>query len=153
MTTEHRGLPHARGAGLCTAGMPMHVLKSAEVDRRHDGAVIFLDLDAGAGSAPDGHALLWHAPRPASLPEAWRDVWPDYESFLAYCLPQDRAMSTDLARGHVARQEIHLGIPLDACVPLNGTVQSKAAQAVVADDAPFAAPGGFYVPSVTFRFH
>jgi hypothetical protein len=71
-----------------------------------------------------------------------------YRDFLAYCVPQDRAMASQPWQGTVSRQEIDLGIPLDACEPLEGEVRSKAAAAVARDAAPLC----FRVASVRFLF-
>jgi hypothetical protein len=51
-------------------------------------------------------------------------------------------------QGTVSRQEIDLGIPLDACEPLDGEVRSKAAAAIAGDAAPLC----FRVASVRFLF-
>jgi hypothetical protein len=67
---------------------------------------------------------------------------------LAYCVPQDRAMSSQPWHARITRQEIHLGIPLAACEPLAGTVVSQAAQAFVGNATPFC----FRVAQVAFRF-
>jgi hypothetical protein len=63
-------------------------------------------------------------------------------------VPQDRALSAQPWYGRVTRQEIALGIPLEVCEPLTGTVTSKAAQTIVQD----AACVCFRVPGVFFRF-
>jgi hypothetical protein len=67
---------------------------------------------------------------------------------LAYVVPQDRALSTEPAEGRWTRQEIHRGIPLDACEPLEGSVRSTAASAIAGDAEPFC----FRVARVEFRF-
>jgi hypothetical protein len=58
-------------------------------------------------------------------------------------------MSSQPLRRRVSRQEIDLGIPIDACEPLDGSVVSRAARAIVGDDAE---PLCFRVPSVSFEF-
>jgi hypothetical protein len=136
----------ALGARLFSEGMPMHVLHDASVQRADDGTVR-VRLDPGAGSAPDAEATF----RPCAEPRldgAWRECWPDFRAFLAYCVPQDRAMSSQPLRERISRQEIHLGIPLDACEPLEGEVHSRAAEAIVGDAKPVA----FRVDAVQFRF-
>ena len=136
----------ALAARLLSEGMPMHVLHRGAITREADGA-LHVVLDPGEGSAPDAVMNL----RPGKTPEltgAWRECWADYRSFLAYCVPQDRALSSQPLRRRVSRQEIQLGIPLDACEPLEGTVVSRAASAIAADAQPLC----FRVPAVSFRF-
>jgi hypothetical protein len=156
--TGHRGVTFltnaithtgaALGARLLTEGMPMHVLHRGEVRRDDVDGALHVTLDPGAGTAPD--AVLHLAPV-ASVPAltgAWAACWGSYREFLAYCVPQDRAMSSQPLRRRVSRQEIDLGIPLEACTPLDGTVTSCAARAIVGDAQPLC----FHVPSVTFTF-
>jgi hypothetical protein len=137
---------HALGARLMSEGMPMHVLEKAFVQRDPDGTV-HLSIDPGAGSGPDAEATL----RPASegaLPAPWSACFASFQDFLAYCVPQDRAMSTQPWWPRVTRQEIDLGIPLSACERLEGEVVSRAAAAIVGDARPLC----FRVPSVSFLF-
>lgn len=136
----------ALGARMLTEGMPMHVLAAASVTRAEDGTMRVL-LRPGGGSAPDCEATLAPAETP-TFEGAWKACFPGFRDFLAYCVPQDRAMSTQPSAGTVTRQEIDLGIPLDACEPLAGEVQSRAAAKIVGD----ARPVCFRVPSVFFRF-
>ena len=124
----------------------MHVLRSGSVTRTEDGEMR-VALDPGEGSAPDASITL----RPADAPELtgpWREFWEDYRAFLAYCVPQDRAMSSQPLRQRVSRQEIHLGIPVEACEPLGGEVVSRAASVIAGDQAPLC----FRVAKVHFRF-
>jgi hypothetical protein len=136
----------AIAARMLTEGMPMHVLRNGSVSRADNGA-LKVTLEPGSGSAPDAELALEPAREPA-LTGAWAECWPTFRDFLAYCVPQDRAMSSQPLRGRISRQEIDLGIPLDACVPLTGTVTSKAAAAIAGDAEPIC----FYVPSVKFEF-
>lgn len=136
----------ALGARMLTEGMPMHVLRSGEVRRDADGT-LHVSLDPGTGSAPDADATLAPASEPA-LEGPWKACFAGFRDFLAYCVPQDRAMSTQPSAGTVTRQEIDLGIPLDACEPLTGTVRSRAARAIAGD----AEPVCFRVPKVSFLF-
>lgn len=138
--------PHALGARLLSEGMPMHRLARGEVARTHDGAMV-LQLDPGAGSAPDAEATLrpvgsW----PASGP--WSVAFADYRSMLGYCVPQDRALSAQPWRSRITRQEIELGIPLEVCEALEGGVESATARCIVGDAQPFC----FRVPAVRFQF-
>jgi hypothetical protein len=133
-------------ARLLSEAMPMHVFARAALDRDGEGRVT-LRLDPGKGSAPDAEASL----APCAAPPfegAWRECFGSFREFLAYCVPQDRAMSTQPWVPRVTRQEIHLGIPLDACEPLAGSVASRAAHALAGD----AQPVCFRVPGVRFRF-
>ncbi|MBK8258236.1 MAG: DUF2071 domain-containing protein [Polyangiaceae bacterium] len=136
----------AVGARMLTEGMPMHVLARGEVKRDHNGHM-HLTLDPGNGTGPKAEAHLQPAP---SL--AWEDVWkecfPSFQAFLEYCVPQDRAFSTQLAANTITRQEIHLGIPLSICEPMTGEVNSPSAAAIVGT----AQPVCFRVPNVNFVF-
>jgi hypothetical protein len=142
----------ALGARLLSEGMPMHVLHRASLTR--DGDAMHLTLDPGTGSAPDVDATL----RPASPRDGvyrdgdwsgpWAECFADRRAFLEYCLPQDRAMDAQPWRGRVSRQEIHLGIPAERCIPLTGSVRSEAARRIVGDAEPLC----FLVPDVAFRF-
>jgi hypothetical protein len=137
---------HALGARLMSEGMPMHVLEKAFVQRDPDGTV-HLSIDPGSGSGPDGEATL----RPSDkreLPAPWSECFEGFQDFLAYCVPQDRAMSTQPWWPRVTRQEIDLGIPLSVCERLEGEVTSRAAAAIVGDARPLC----FRVPSVSFLF-
>jgi len=136
----------ALGARLLAEGMPMHVLGDAEV-RRDEKGVIQLRLDPGSGSAPDAKATLSPDKEPP-LDGAWKECFTSFREFLAYCVPQDRALSTQPWANEVTRHEIQLGIPLDHCEPLEGVVESKAAAAIAGDARPIC----FRVPSVAFRF-
>jgi len=154
--TGHRGIyfitnaltstPQALVARLVTEGMPMHVLATAELARDVDA--IRVRLDPGRGSAPDAELDL-RVTEPPVLEGAWAECFGDWHGFLAYCVPQDRALSSQPVRRRVSRQEIDLGIPLATCVPLAGAVRSRAATAIAGADARALC---FYVPSVTFRF-
>ena len=137
----------ALGARLLTEGMPMHVLHAARLERDQDGAIRLL-LDPGTGSAPDANLSLRPLPGTPALPASWQIAWRNYREFLAYCVPQDRALATQPLRRRTTRQEIELGIPLDACEPLEGSVTSAAARAFVGDAVPLC----FRVPALTFRF-
>lgn len=132
-------------ARLTTEGMPMHVLARSELLHRDDR--LTLTLDPGGGSAPDAEVELARASEPV-LTGAWAACWPDYRAFLAYCVPQDRALSSQPLKRRISRHEIDLGIPLDACVPYAGAVRSRAAKAIAGDAEPLC----FHVPSVAFTF-
>lgn len=153
--TGHRGIyfvtnavantAYALIARLTTEGMPMHVLARAALTR--DGDRLALVLDPGGGSAPDAELELARTSEPV-LDGAWRECFGDWRGFLAYCVPQDRAMSTQPLKQRISRHEIELGIPLERCVPYAGTVRSRAAGAIAGDAAPLC----FHVPEVAFTF-
>lgn len=136
----------ALGARLISEGMPMHVLSRARIEREGSGRMHVV-LDPGRGSAPDAELTL----APCATPKtsaAFDACWPTFRAFLAYAVPQNRAMSSQPRKHRVSRQEIHIPIALDACEPLEGTVVSRAA-AEIAGDAPAIC---FRVPAVAFRF-
>jgi hypothetical protein len=133
-------------ARLMSEGIPMHCLRQGEVHA--DGAGAFrVSLDPGAGSGPDLAMDLRGVASPALAPP-WSDCFESFAAMLAYCVPQDRAMSSQPWYGRITRQEIELGIPLEACEPLDGECASRAAQALVGDARPLC----FRVPRVTLRF-
>jgi hypothetical protein len=136
---------YALGARLLCEGMPMHVPRLAEVATTADG-VIAVRLDPGGGSAPDLEARLRPSPPPTDGP--WRTGFATWRDFLAYVVPQDRALSTQPWRGRLTAQEIELGIPLGVCQPLGGEVRSSRARELVGEAEPIA----FLVPRVTFLF-
>jgi hypothetical protein len=154
--TQHRGIyfvtnaisstPLALAARMMSEGMPMHVVRAEH--RRGDGGELIVRLDPGAGTGPDADLAL----RPADAPPAWTGAWaacfPSWRDFLAYCVPQDRALASQPHKRRVSRQEIDLGIALDACTPLAGTVSSRAARAIAGD----AEPVCFHVAAVRFEF-
>jgi hypothetical protein len=140
----------ALAARLTTEGMPMHVLARGTVTHAESGAVR-ISLDPGTGSAPDADVSVAPVGADASPPPfegAWSECFADFRAFLEYCVPQDRAMSSQPLKNRVSRQEIDLGIPIDACVRVSGTVASRAARALAGDATPIC----FYVPSVRFTF-
>src|SRR5204863_114263 len=83
-----------------------------------------LDLDPGAGSAPDARAEL--RPAKGELPREWRSCWESYGDFLLDAVPKDRALSAQPWYGRLTSQEIHLGIQPADCEPLEGEVRSPA---------------------------
>jgi hypothetical protein len=137
---------NALAARHLSEGVPMHVPKSAEVTRQPDGSFRLL-IDPGTGSAPDVDAELKPSPVPDLAPP-WGDCFANFPEFLAYCVPQDRAMSSQPWYRRVTRQEIRLDIPLDQCEPLAGAVRSKAAERIVGDAKPLC----FRVARVNFRY-
>jgi hypothetical protein len=142
-------LIHAFGARLLAEGMPMHLLARASVTRSGDGeGALNVTLDPGAGSAPDAELALRRRDGAPDLAGAWAECWPDFRAFLAYCVPQDRALSSQPLDGRVTRQEIELGIPLEVCAPVVGTVRSRAAARIAGDAEPLC----FHVANVAFHF-
>ena len=148
-TTAITSTTHALTARLLSEGVPMHVPARGELQRRMDGTIHIL-LDPGKGTAPDVRAALkpTEGTRYPTLEPPWSECFANYLDFLSYCVPQDRALSCQSWYRRVTRQEIVLGIPLTDCIPLQGTVESRAAFAVVGD----AQPVCFCVPRVQFRF-
>lgn len=136
----------ALGARLFAEGMPMHVLHASGINADKDGKVT-LYLDNGKGSAPDAQAILQcQDERPEK--GQWSLCFASYEEMLAYCVPQDRAFSSQPWYSRLTQQEIKLDIPLDACKSLEGIVYSRAALKFVGDATPFC----FFVANVSFRF-
>jgi hypothetical protein len=123
---------HALGGRLMSQA-PMHLLAPAstrvEVTRDAGGAVHVV-VDPGDGSGPDATLELTPA-RALRLDAPWDACFPDARAMLAYCVPQDRAMTTEPWRRCTTRSEIVLSIALDACEPLEGTVRSRTAEAIV----------------------
>ncbi len=146
LTNAIAATPHALAARLLSEGMPMHVPASAFVRAEADGSFRVV-MVAGAGSAPDIDADL--RPGRPELSGAWAECFASYQDFLACCVPQDRAFSAQPWYGRLTRQEIHLGIPLQVCEPLQGEVRSRAARAIVGDVEALC----FRVAVVAFRFN
>jgi hypothetical protein len=146
VTNAIASTPHALAARLLSEGMPMHVFRRATVQVGNDRTCRIL-LDPGAGSAPDLEAVL--RPSDAVLPGSpWSECFESYTAFLAYCVPQDRAFSSQPWYRRITRQEISLRIPLESCEPMAGEVHSHVAAAYVGD----AAPLSFRVGKVAFCF-
>ncbi|MEO8706202.1 MAG: DUF2071 domain-containing protein [Kofleriaceae bacterium] len=137
--------PHALVARLTAEGMPMHVLARGTLTR--EAGALRIALEPGTGSAPDA-VLELRPSEPPAWTGAWAECFASYRAFLEYCVPQDRALSSQPLRGRISRHEIDLGIPVDACAPLAGTVTSAAARAIAGDAEPLC----FHVPSVRFTF-
>jgi hypothetical protein len=137
---------HALAARLLSEGMPMHVLERAGVHLLADGSFRVF-LEPGKGSGPDAEAVLRPALKP-QLPAPWNACFDNYRAMLAYCVPQDRAFSTQPWYDRVTRQEIQLGIPLEACEPLTGEVHVRMAAAFLGDAQPLC----FRVARVAFHF-
>jgi len=125
---------HALGGRLMSAA-PMHLLARGEVTRDAADGRVRVVLEPDGGSAPDAELDLRPAPA-FELPAPWRECFEDARDMLAYCVPQDRAMATEPWRRCTTRDEIQLGIPLDACEPLAGSVRSRAAETLVGDAVP-----------------
>lgn len=146
LTTATTGLLVALGARFLSEGLPMHVPRAADL-RREPGGEWLVTVEPGGGSAPDLTARLHPcAERPTTGP--WASAFASYEEMLAYCVPQDRALSAQPWHAWVTHQEIQLDIPLSACQPLAGDVSSQVIRALVGDAEPFS----FLVPGVFFRF-
>lgn len=137
---------HALAARLLSEGMPLHALRRAAVEVGDDRSCRIL-LDPGEGSGPDLEGVL--RPGDAQLPgPPWSECFDSYAGLLAYCVPQDRAFSSQPWYGRITRQEITLAIPLESCEPLAGEVRSHVATAYVGDAIPLC----FRVGRVAFCF-
>jgi hypothetical protein len=145
VSTAITALPNALAARFLSEGVPMHVPLRADLQCGPDGSST-LQIDPGSGSAPDANVRL--APGEPAMTGPWTECFADFRDFLAYCVPQDRAMSSQPWYDRVTRQEIRLDIPIEACEPLVGTVESRAAREIVGD----ARPVCFRVPAVKFRY-
>jgi hypothetical protein len=146
VTTALSSTLYALLARFLSEGLPMHVLQAAQLTALPDGS-FQLQLDPGSGSAPD-LALHLHPASQPQLAPPWSDCFDSYHAMLAYCVPQDRAISSQPWYRRVTRQEIQLGIPLESCRPLAGIVESKTAQTLIG----VAQPLCFHVAQVAFRF-
>ncbi|HLJ54215.1 MAG TPA: hypothetical protein VKT77_04195 [Chthonomonadaceae bacterium] len=134
------------GGRLILEAMPMHWLARGGVTRSVDGC-FRLVLDPGAGNGPDAEARLCPTSDRA-LPAPWSECFADYDAFLEYCVPQNRAMGSQPWLGRISRQEIRLDIPLSDCSPLAGTVASRAASEIAGSAEPLC----FHVANVAFKF-
>jgi hypothetical protein len=142
--------PPALGARLFTEGMPMHVFEHSEITRDAAGGIRF-SFTAGQGTAPVASGDLIPAEAP-KLAGPWADAFGDWSQFLAYCVPQNRAMSGQRWHRRITRHEITLPIPLDRVEPLvprgPGAIVSATAAAIAGDAEPIC----FRVPNLFFTF-
>ena len=134
-------------ARLLSEGMPMHVAESAGTEIAEGKYKVNLPPAEGS-SAADLIADLELDDGQASLEEPWSLCFKDYNDFLNYCVPQDRAIASQPHLERISFQEIRLGIPLDKCRPLKGAVKSAAAESIVGKATPLC----FAAPSLQFRF-
>ncbi|HZW07266.1 MAG TPA: hypothetical protein VFF65_09085 [Phycisphaerales bacterium] len=147
VSTSITSVPHALATRLLADGVPMHVPGAAWVLRERGS--LDVAVQPGGGSSPDLAASLCERGGPA-LTGRWAECFGSWEEILAFIVPQDRAMCVrwrGSERG-IVRQEIELGIPLSACVALEGRVRSEALRAVVGDAEPLC----FVVEKVDFAF-
>lgn len=133
-------------ARLLSEGIPMHVVARGAVIAKPDGAFEVI-LTPGPGSAPD-LALSGRLTSQPALTGSWGACFDTFHDLLAYCVPQDRAMSSQPWYRRITRQEIELGIPLESCEPLTASVESRAATAIVGNAEPIC----FRVANVLLRF-
>ncbi|MGH9549208.1 MAG: hypothetical protein ACRD3W_07535, partial [Terriglobales bacterium] len=134
VTTSMSNPVFAVAARTLSEGVSMHVPAHAEVSRNSDGTV-HLAIDPGSGTAPSARADLRPADS-ADIPPSWTSCFPTYHDFLQYCVPQDRTLTPLPWCGKICRHEIVLGIPLDACEPLTGIVDSPTASDLIGDAEP-----------------
>lgn len=137
----------AFGGRLLADGVPMHIAERGTITAGGDGKFT-VTLVPGKGSAPDIVANLEPCEKPI-FTGAWQECFGDFDSFLAYCVPQDRAISGQPWYQQITKQEINLGIPLDECEPLDGTVRSQTIEQLLGRGAK---PICFRVPKVNFAF-
>lgn len=133
------------GGRFLAEGVPMHVASNAVVTTSN-GNEFLVELKPGLGSAPDLTAKLKTCEKP-QFSDAWLDCFGDFDSFLAYCVPQDRAMSTQSWYMQSTKQEINLGIPLNSCQPVSGEVVSDSVIRLIGNSS---RPVCFRVPNVNF---
>jgi len=137
---------HALAARHLSEGVAMHVPASCSLDVSAQGSIELM-LDPGPGSAPDVRASL-HLGAVPELSAEWQTCFKDFNGFLEYCVPQDRALDSQPWYARVSRSEIDLGIPLTLCQPLQGEVVSTTAARLVGSSQPLC----FYVPQVQFKY-
>ena len=123
----------------------MHVPLRGAVVAEKDGSFA-VALDPGSDTAPD----LEGRPPPgaAELPAAWGECFPSYRDFLAYCVPQDRALSSQAWYGRVTRQEIPSRHPARRMPAASRRGAVVRAEGYVCAAAALC----FRVPRVAFRF-
>lgn len=146
LTTAITSVPHALATRILAEGVPMHIPAKAEIRRENSGFVRVL-METGTGTSPDVVADL-HAVSAPALQGPWSECFESWQDMLEYCVPQGRAMCVQAWTGNVIRQEIDLEIPLETCQPLEGTVDSSTARAIVGE----AMPLSFVVARVGFQF-
>lgn len=137
----------ALGARLFTEGMPMHVFARSSIVRDPTNGRVVFELSPGGGTAPDAKGSLLPCEKPTFEGE-WHACFESYEDFLAYTVPQNRAMSAQPWHHRVTRHEIELPIAIEKCEPLEGTVTSRTAESIVGD----AKPVCFRVAGLFFTF-
>ncbi len=145
LTITIAGPLYALAARLLAENIPMHVPQHAQMDRHPDGT-INLQIVPGTGTAPDVTARFTPSDMPPLSPP-WTDCFGSWQRMLQYCVPQDRAMSSQPWNGCIVRQEITLNIPLESCQPMRCEIESNAANAI----APKANPLCFRVEKLSFR--
>lgn len=146
LTTAITSPIHALAARMLSEGVPMHIPAVAELQRRSD-EVVSLALKTGVGTAPDLVATL-HFIGEIELPFPWDGCFDSWQGMLRYCVPQDRALNIQPWYNRVTRQEIHLGVPLETCRPLDSQVISSSVELIAGDGQPIC----FYVPKVRFLY-
>ena len=145
VTSTISSTPYALGGRMLSDVAAMHVPQHTNLVRDASGT-IHLSLYPGGGSAPDVLATL----RPSlehSLPADWLACFGDWREFLGYCLPQDSAMSFQPWYDRVTRRTFELSVSPNDCRRLDGTVESRAAAALLGDATPLC----FHVPFAKLR--
>lgn len=145
----------ALAARALSDGVPMHVPERAILDVDDTGTINIV-LAPGDGSAPDMTARLGPC-SDQQFPGVFPECFQDFDEFLSYCVPQDRALSSQPWYHQVTSQEIELGIDRRDCQPLEGEVDSRALPTLLSIDGASASsslsrPLCFRVPRVNFVF-
>lgn len=158
------------GARILSEAMPMHLAQSCMMQELSEGK-FRLEIKPADGSAQDLQADLELVETaepskpadsskptdPAALAElscpgfdgAWLECFETFADFLAYCVPQERAIASQPFLNRISYQEIRLGIPLSECKPLTGTISSQSISRLVLNTPPVI----FLAPALEFRFN
>jgi hypothetical protein len=119
------------GARLLSEAMPMHLADSAFVEIKEKS--VLAKIKPGTGSSPDLEADLHlsdNASISSTLPAEWLNCFGSLEAFLNYCVPQERAISSQEFLNRICFQEINLNIDINSCKLLAGHINSKAAESI-----------------------
>ncbi len=128
-------------------GMPMQV--ASVKTRTLSGDELDISFGPDGGTAPQLSARLKVADNQnLKLAAPWTECFNDFADVLSYCVPQERAISSQPFLNRICFQEIRLDIPLDKCKLLDGEVSSSTIESIVGDAEALC----FLAPSLEFRF-
>ncbi len=139
------------GARLFSEGMPMHFLNRASLNYSKDGSYACTLVPGKGSSAPD---LEFELAIDRSLEESsfkngpWGSCFGSFENFLAYCVPQERSISSQDYLNRISFQEIRLEINTAECRAISGKLSSKTKESISSAAIPFC----FAAPDLHFRF-